>query len=77
MKTIEQRSLVLVNTDPLRRCYDGCHYSSELRWTEWVAFESGIPDAQIEERLVFWRELNAYAVAARGQGALTEYRSLT
>lgn len=24
-----------VNTDPQRRCYNGCHAKSELVWSEW------------------------------------------
>lgn len=24
-----------VNTDPKRRCYHGCHFSSEMVWSEW------------------------------------------
>lgn len=74
MATIEQRKQILVNTDPQRRCYDGCHYSSELRWTEWVNFESGVSDDKAEERLEFWRGLSDYAVAARGESARSEYR---
>ena len=26
---------VLVNTDPQRRCYNGCHFSSRVDWSEW------------------------------------------
>lgn len=32
---IQFRDLVTVNTDPQRRCYDGCHFSSEQVWTDW------------------------------------------
>ena len=24
-----------VNTDPQRRCYNGCHFSSETVWSDW------------------------------------------
>jgi hypothetical protein len=74
MAIIEQRSRILVNTDPQRRCYDGCHYSSELQWTEWVDFESGVSDNDTASRLDFWRGLNDYAVEARGKSARSEYR---
>jgi hypothetical protein len=30
------RKQIEVNTDPQRRCYDGCHFSSRLEWTEWA-----------------------------------------
>lgn len=29
------RKRIEVNTDPQRRCYNGCHFSSEMVWTEW------------------------------------------
>ncbi|MDR2880869.1 MAG: hypothetical protein LBV29_03070 [Azoarcus sp.] len=29
------RKKVEVNTDPQRRCYNGCHAKSEWRWTPW------------------------------------------
>lgn len=29
------RKRIEVNTDPQRRCYDGCHFSSRMVWTEW------------------------------------------
>ena len=35
---IHTRKQVMVNTDPQRRCYDGCHISEELRWTDWNSF---------------------------------------
>lgn len=25
----------MVNTDPQRRCYNGCNFSEEFRWGEW------------------------------------------
>lgn len=30
------RRRVTVNTDPQRRCYDGCHFSSREEWTPWA-----------------------------------------
>ena len=67
---IEQRSRRLINTDPLRRCYNGCHFSSKLVWTEWQVLEYNVT----EDRIKFWRELNDYAVSQRGESALVEYR---
>lgn len=68
---IEQRALVLVNTDPQRRCYNGCHFSSEWQWTNWARLES---DVSSEDRLTFWKELNEYAVKERGKSATKEFR---
>jgi hypothetical protein len=73
---IQQRKLTLVNTDPQRRYYYGCHFSSELVWTEWSDLESFLPDDRIDDRLEFWRDLNAYAVRERGEEAKAEYRKV-
>lgn len=32
------RKKIEVNTDPQRRCYNGCHFSSEIVWGEWESF---------------------------------------
>jgi len=74
MRIIQQRKLTLVNTDPQRRCYNGCHFSSELVWTEWGDLEIVSPTMDEEERLKFWRELSAYAVSQLGESATSEYR---
>ena len=76
MKTIEQRRKILINTDPQRRCYNGCHFSYELVWSEWESLESNTPDDRVEARLEFWRELNEYAVKCRGKEALKEFRAV-
>lgn len=33
--TLWVRKQIEVNTDPQRRCYDGCHARSEMQWTAW------------------------------------------
>lgn len=71
---LETRGKVLVNTDPLRRCYNGCHFSSELVDTEWDWLEWDVPADKIEEKLAFWRELNDFAVSQRGESARKEFR---
>jgi hypothetical protein len=72
---IEFRIWQEVNTDPQRRCYNGCHFSSEWRWTSWGVLEYGIPEDRIEKRLTFWRELTDYAVSQRGESAKQEFRA--
>ena len=72
---IKTRCKQLINTDPQRRCYNGCHYSSEIVWTNWSVLEYEVPEDKIERRLEFWRELNDYAISQRGKGALCEYKS--
>ena len=67
--TLRTRTRVEVNTDPQRRCYNGCHFSSELIDTPWETLESHIPAAKAQAKMQFWRELNDYAVSQRGEGA--------
>lgn len=70
---ILRRMLVLVNTDPQGRCYDGAMFSSKVEWSEWE--EIGRTDTQerAESRLKFWEELNAYAVVERGENNRCEF----
>jgi hypothetical protein len=74
--TIWRRAQILVNTDPQRRCYNGCHYSSEWRWTFWEELNLNTSADTVEDKLKFWRELNDYAVSARGQGARAEFKAV-
>ena len=60
MPMIQQRKLIEVNTDPQRRCYYGCHASSELIWTAWEDLDEAAED-KIQAKLEFWKELNDYA----------------
>jgi hypothetical protein len=70
---IYYRARILVNTDPQRRCYDGCHFSSELVWSAWDELCDVAPE-NAERRLKFWKELNDYAVSQRGEGARREFK---
>lgn len=74
MIKIMRRYRRLVNTDPARRCYYGCHASSSLIWSDWDEFDTAEDMEKAKERLKFWRELNDYAVKSRGESAMTEYR---
>lgn len=73
---IEFRVKTLVNTDPQRRCYDGCNYSSKLQWTAWEMLACGVTEESLERRLKFWKELNDYAVKERGNSAKREFRTV-
>lgn len=68
-----RRKRIEVNTDPQRRCYNGCHFSSELRWTAWESLDY-FDAKHAEARLKFWRELNDYAVSQRGESAKCEFK---
>ena len=49
---------VLVNTDPQRRCYNGCHFSSRVDWSEWEPWFMDYPTVEDAERAkrLFQRE---------------------
>jgi len=34
------RTVAVVNTDPLRRCYNGCNFSEETRYGEWKLYQT-------------------------------------
>lgn len=71
---IQTRQRHLINTDPQRRCYNGCHAKSELVWSPWETLESNVPEDKIERRIEFWKELNQIAIDGRGEGARREFR---
>lgn len=71
-----RRVSITVNNDPQRRCYNGCHISTETYWSDWKVLESGVSEERIEQRLKFWRELNEYAVSQRGpENTLCEFKA--
>lgn len=72
MYRLEMSKRVTINTDPQRRCYNGCHYSSKTVWSEWAVLETNIPLEKTWDRLKFWRDLNAYSVSVGGTPA--QYR---
>jgi hypothetical protein len=74
MSNIECRTRQLINTDPQRRCYNGCYYSTEIVWSGWETLEWDLDEDKVDERLTFWRELNDYAVSQRGESARREFR---
>lgn len=69
------RLRVVVNTDPLRRCYNGCRFSPEEQWSSWGFLEC-VPEDWLDRRMTFWKELNDYAVKERGESARREFKSV-
>jgi len=61
-------------TDPQRRVYNGCMYSSAQIFTEFEILESNISKEKATERLEFWVDLNNYAVSQRGESSRNKYR---
>lgn len=72
--TIMKRERRLINIDPLRRCYNGAYFSSELVWTAWEPLVLSVTKSKAKQALQFWRELNDYAVSQRGAEARSEYQ---
>lgn len=54
---IQSREKHEYNTDPQRRCYNGCHFSSEWRWGERRSLGSVSTPAEAEESLARWRSI--------------------
>lgn len=73
MKILRRVKLV-VNTDPQRRCYNGCNYSEVIQKRPWEVLELDVSSDSISSRLEFWRSLNDYAVSQRGEGARCEFK---
>ena len=71
---ILRRNSVIVNTDPQRRCYNGAHAKSELRFTAWEILNLNVSENTLLDKLKFWIELNEYAVSQRGQSAHAEFK---
>jgi len=73
---IRRRQAVEVNTDPQRRCYNGCHFSTKIYWTDWEVMESTVHETKVAEKLEFWRSLNKFAVSQRGPSAECQYEAI-
>lgn len=56
--TIWVRSKIVVNPDPQRRCYDGCHFSSESVWTGWSSVYSTEDLADARSSVETYRSIN-------------------
>lgn len=55
---LQRRVTQLVNTDPQRRCYNGCHFSSELVWSQWCDFLAYDTREKAERSKDWWEGLN-------------------
>lgn len=45
------------NTDPQRRCYNGCHFSSEWRWTNWGYLGAVDTEEEAKESVASWYKI--------------------
>lgn len=71
---IKMRSRREVNTDPQGRCYYGVYASSKIVWTAWENLEHCSSKEEAEERILFWRDLNKYAVSQQGTLGKREFK---
>jgi hypothetical protein len=56
--TLITRKQVEVNTDPQRRCYNGCHFSSEMVWTQWVDLGNPATEEEGNESIACFASIN-------------------
>lgn len=58
MFLLQVRKKITINTDPQKRCYNGCHYSSEEVWTEWEPVCSFRLREDAEESIRVFKKIN-------------------
>lgn len=56
--TILGRKKILINTDPLRRCYDGHHYKSEEVWSDWQELGWVATEQEAIDSVASWYAIN-------------------
>lgn len=57
----------IINTDPQRRCYNGCHFSSRVEWSEWEYWMNyPSEDHAITAKRIFEREDLQFKIVIRG-----------
>jgi hypothetical protein len=56
--TLWARRPIEINTDPQRRCYNGCHFSSIKGWAPWEDLYSLPTVEEAQESIASWRKLN-------------------
>ncbi len=71
-RELQVSKLITINTDPQRRCYNGCNFSEEKVWTSWDWLQWDVPEDKVEDRLKFWKDLHDYSVSVGGNP--TRYR---
>jgi hypothetical protein len=52
------RKPVVINTDPQRRCYNGCHFSSETVWSDWDPICDYTHPATAHDSMSTFQEIN-------------------
>lgn len=52
------RKHINVNTDPQRRCYNGCNFSEENVWTEWQYLADYASERDAKEAVATFQSIN-------------------
>jgi len=69
---VQFRKKIVMNTDPQRRCYNGCNASEEVLWSEWDTFYPMNTLKEAEESAELFRRNHAID----SKPATREYRVL-
>lgn len=56
--TLWVRQQIEVNTDPQRRCYNGCHAKSKMVWTDWAELCDPQTKASGLETMACFKKIN-------------------
>lgn len=72
--TIAFRQQIEVNNDPQRRCYNGCHFSTEKVWTPWRELSYPKTLKEAEDRVQRWKEWDEYIHKVDGFSTVKEYK---
>lgn len=52
------RKPVTINTDPQRRCYNGCNFSEETTWMEWTLLGPYSSREIAQESIALFQRIN-------------------
>ncbi len=54
---VQSREKLVRNTDPQRRCYNGCNFSEETWWTEWSPLYDLSTEEEAKESVESWTKM--------------------
>lgn len=54
---IQSREKYTVNTDPQRRCYNGCNFFEEVKWSDWRHLNSTKTREEAIESVKLWQSI--------------------
>lgn len=56
--TVWVRKPMIVNTDPQRRCYNGCNFSERVEWSEWCQVAGYASKEDAESAIATFQSIN-------------------